>query len=66
MTIRLRGGRIVDPANGIDGEQRDLCFRDGRVVDLPPAQPAEQEFDASGCIVMAGGIDMHTTSAAAR
>lgn len=57
-TLRLRGGRIVDPANGVDAV-RDLCIRGGRIVELPADAPAE-EIDASGCVVMAGGIDMHT------
>jgi formylmethanofuran dehydrogenase subunit A len=58
-TVRLRGGRVIDPAHGIDGEVRDLLVRDGRIVeDLPTA--VDEEFDLSGCIVMAGGIDMHT------
>ena len=59
-TLRLRGGRIVDPANGIDGDVRDLCVRDGRIVELPAEAPVDEEFDATGCVVMAGGIDMHT------
>jgi len=58
--LRLRGGRIVDPANGIAGDVRDLCVRDGRIVDLPAQAPVDEELDASGCVVMAGGIDMHT------
>ncbi|MEZ0207372.1 formylmethanofuran dehydrogenase subunit A [Ideonella sp.] len=59
-TLRLRGGRIVDPTNGVDGETRDLFVRDGRIVALAPGEVATEEIDVSGCIVMAGGIDMHT------
>ncbi|HEV8315302.1 MAG TPA: amidohydrolase family protein, partial [Burkholderiaceae bacterium] len=59
-TLRLRGGRVVDPTNGIDGERRDVCMRDGRIVELPAQAAVDEEFDADGCIVMAGGIDMHT------
>ena len=30
-------GRVYDPANGLDGEVRDVCIRDGRIVaDVPP------------------------------
>ncbi len=59
-TLRLKGGRIYDPANGVDGEVRDLCVRDGRIVDLPAAEPVDREYDLSGMVVMAGGIDLHT------
>ncbi|AGU50220.1 formylmethanofuran dehydrogenase, subunit A [Variovorax paradoxus B4] len=58
-TLRLRGGRVIDPANGRD-ELRDLYLRDGRMVDLAPNEAATEEIDIRGCIVMAGGIDMHT------
>ncbi|WP_431122413.1 formylmethanofuran dehydrogenase subunit A [Variovorax paradoxus] len=58
-TLRLRGGRVIDPANGCD-EVRDLYVRDGRMVELAPHEAATEEIDIGGCIVMAGGIDMHT------
>jgi formylmethanofuran dehydrogenase subunit A len=59
-TLRLRGGRVIDPTNGVDGEVRDLFVRDGRLVTLAPNEAATDELDISGCFVMAGGIDMHT------
>jgi formylmethanofuran dehydrogenase subunit A len=58
-TLCLRGGRVIDPANGCD-EVRDLYVRGGRMVELAPNERATEEIDMSGCIVMAGGIDMHT------
>ncbi|MDP9929035.1 formylmethanofuran dehydrogenase subunit A [Variovorax paradoxus] len=58
-TLRLRGGRVIDPGNGCD-EVRDLYVRDGRMVELAPHEAATEEIDLGGCIVMAGGIDMHT------
>ena len=59
-TLRLRGGRVIDPTNGVDGELRDLFVRDGRIVTLTPGEAATDELDLTGCTVMAGGIDMHT------
>ena len=59
-TLRLRGGRVIDPANGVDGELRDLVLRDGRIVALAPGEAATEEIDIGGCVAMAGGIDMHT------
>lgn len=55
----LRGGRVVDPANGVD-EVRDLAVCDGRIVALDAHGSFDEDIDASGCVVMAGGIDMHT------
>jgi len=34
--------------------------RDGRIVELHPQDTVDREIDAGGCVVMAGGIDMHT------
>ena len=61
MLTRLKGGRIVDPMNGIDGEVRDLYIRGGRIV-AAPADPREADIviDVSGRVVMAGAIDIHT------
>ncbi|MGE3771814.1 MAG: formylmethanofuran dehydrogenase subunit A [Gammaproteobacteria bacterium] len=57
----LRGGRVYDPANGVDGEVRSIYLRDGRIV-AAPAEPGDirQTFDLAGCVVMAGGVDIHT------
>lgn len=57
----IRGGAVHDPANGIDGEVRDLWVSDARVVD-PPADPqarAARTLDARGLVVMPGGVDIH-------
>ena len=56
-TVRLRGGHVVDPARQVDAVQ-DVCFRDGRIVAAQAA--VDEDIDASGCVVMAGGIDLHT------
>lgn len=59
-TTRLRGGRVYDPANGVDGEVRDVVLQGGRIAALDPRAPAGEEIDAAGCIVLAGGIDLHS------
>lgn len=60
--LRITGGTVHDPANGIDGEVRDVCVEDGRIVaDLPADAP---RLDASGMVVMPGGIDIHAHIAA--
>jgi formylmethanofuran dehydrogenase subunit A len=59
-TLRIHGGKLFDPANGIDGQLRDLFVRDGRIVAADAREPATQHIDANGCIVMAGGVDLHS------
>lgn len=59
-TRRLRAGRVFDPVNGIDGEVRDVVMREGRIVEIDPREQVAEEIDASGCIVLAGGIDLHS------
>lgn len=56
--LRITGGRVHDPANGVDGEVRDVCIENGRVVaQLPPDAP---RLDARGMVVMPGGVDIHS------
>ena len=59
-TLQLCGGRVIDPANRVDGLVRDLFVRDGRIVEGPAAGDALQQIDLHGRIAMAGGIDLHT------
>ena len=55
--IRISGGRVHDPANNVDGEIRDLCLQDGKVVS--EVGPDARRIDARGMVVMAGGVDIH-------
>jgi formylmethanofuran dehydrogenase subunit A len=59
-SLLLRGPRIVDPANAGAASPRDLGVRDGRIVEPVAGEPWDEVIDASGCIAMAGGIDLHT------
>jgi len=59
--LKVSGGTVYDPANGIDGEVRDLWISGGKIVaapDDPNTKPA-RTVDATGLVVMPGGIDMH-------
>ncbi|MGE3846651.1 MAG: formylmethanofuran dehydrogenase subunit A [Gammaproteobacteria bacterium] len=61
MLTALKGGRVYDPSNGVDGEVRDLYLEDGRIVAAPrDGRPADASYDLAGCVVMAGAIDLHT------
>ena len=61
MLLKLTGGKIYDPAHGVNGEVRDLYVRDGALAAPAAAhERVDQEYDVRGRVVMAGAIDMHT------
>ena len=56
----LRGGRVIDPANGRD-ETADIAFGDGKVSAVGRNLRGDGEVvDASGLLVVPGLIDLHT------
>ena len=55
--LRIAQGRVYDPANGIDGEVRDICLDGGKVVEELPSHATR--IDARGMVVMPGGVDIH-------
>jgi formylmethanofuran dehydrogenase subunit A len=55
--IRITGGAVHDPANDVDGEIRDVCLNDGKVV--ADVGPGARRIDARGMVVMPGGVDIH-------
>ncbi len=60
MRILIKGGRLIDPANDIDGTH-DLYIADSHVVavgDGPTGFHADSVIDASGCNVIPGLIDL--------
>ncbi|HEV3031492.1 MAG TPA: dihydroorotase [Polyangia bacterium] len=64
MDICLRGGRVIDPARGMDADA-DVLLKDGVVArvgaGLAGGQPAGVRIvDARGCWVVPGLIDLHT------
>ena len=57
-SLRIVGGAVHDPANGVDGQVRDVCIEDGHIVEqLPQGVPT---LDARGMVVMPGGVDIHS------
>lgn len=57
----IRGGRLVDPAGGIDA-LRDVRIANGVVAEIAehlPSGDGEKVIDASGAVVAPGFIDMH-------
>lgn len=58
---RLKGGRVYDPEHGVDGETRDIYFRDDRIVPAPRSDASiDHDIDVTGKVVMAGAIDIHS------
>lgn len=60
MNISLKGGRVVDPANGVDRDL-DLHISGRHIValgDPPQGFTAEREIDATGHVVAPGLVDM--------
>src|SRR3954469_5683483 len=56
--LRITGGTVYDPANGIDGEILDICIEGGRIVrNLPDSAPT---LRVKGMVVMPGGVDIHS------
>lgn len=60
MLIKLTGGIVYDPANGIAGKQQDLYIQGGKIVNPSADATVVQEYDIRGKIVMAGAIDLHS------
>jgi formylmethanofuran dehydrogenase subunit A len=56
--LRIVGAAVYDPMNGIQGEVRDICIEDGRIVDQVPL--GTPTLNARGTIVMPGGVDIHS------
>ncbi|WP_295077445.1 amidohydrolase/deacetylase family metallohydrolase [Tabrizicola sp.] len=55
----LRGGRVIDPAHGIDG-LADVAFTAGLVAAVGQGLAGREVQDVSGLIVTPGLIDLHT------
>ena len=62
--LRIVNGRIYDPANSVDGEVRDVCVDGGKIV--ADVAPEARRLDASGLVIMPGGVDIHCHIAGAK
>ena len=65
MTLVIKNGRVIDPANSLD-EPKDLLIHKGRIkaIESPGSISFEagekpSVIDAKGCVVCPGLIDMH-------
>jgi dihydroorotase len=59
-SLLLTGGRVLDPATGLDGV-RDVLVTNGRIEQIAPRLPTEdlERIDCSGRLVLPGLIDTH-------
>ena len=60
MKLQIRGGRVIDPANGID-KVTDVFVAYGRITALgeaPEGYTPDQVIDAAGCYVLPGLVDL--------
>lgn len=61
--FKITGGRVCDPANHTTGTVADILINDSCIVDQLPqdVQPTQiRRINAAGCVIMPGGIDIHT------
>jgi dihydroorotase len=58
-TLRITGGRVIDPSQGLD-QVADLWIQGDQIAGIgPQSWTATQSLDATGKIVCPGLIDMH-------
>ncbi|MSU79613.1 MAG: formylmethanofuran dehydrogenase subunit A [Gemmataceae bacterium] len=60
--LRIKGGKVFDPANNVNGVVKDICLNNGKVV---ADVDGGRIIDATGMIVFPGGVDIHTHVAGA-
>ncbi|MEM3874193.1 MAG: formylmethanofuran dehydrogenase subunit A [Candidatus Bathyarchaeia archaeon] len=59
MELLIKNGFVYDPINGVDGEKMDIAIKDGKIVEKVNERRAKK-IDASGMVVMPGGVDIHS------
>ncbi len=59
-SLLLTGGRVIDPANGVDA-LADVLIENGKIAAVGPVAGAEraEQLDVSGLVVCPGLIDIH-------
>ena len=59
--FKIHGGYVYDPRHGIDGQVKDLWISNGKIVPEPtePGVRPTRTLDATGLVIMPGGVDMH-------
>ena len=63
--LRIINGQVYDPVNGISGETRDIYIRDKKIF-AGSVSPDIETIDAKGCVIMPGGVEIHSHVAGAK
>lgn len=58
--LLIKNGYVYDPTNKIDGEKIDIAIKNGKVVEASKLSKKAQVIEATGMVVMPGGVDIHT------
>lgn len=59
--LGILNGRIYDPANNKNGQIEDIWVKEGKIVSARDAnREKSQIIDATGLVIMAGGVDIHS------
>ena len=56
-STRILNGKVYDPINKVDGEIKDICIKDGKIVESVGDDATR--IDAAGMVIMPGGVDIH-------
>jgi formylmethanofuran dehydrogenase subunit A len=57
MEYILKNGIVYDPANGVNGEKKDVMFKDDKIVES--VSDNAKVIDVTDKIVMPAGVDVH-------
>jgi len=57
MEYILKNGIVYDPINEVNGEKKDVMFKDGKIVDN--VSDSAKVLDVTDKLVMAAGVDVH-------
>jgi formylmethanofuran dehydrogenase subunit A len=64
MSLLIKNGFVFDPLNKVKGEKMDICIENSKIVEKIK-KGRVKVCDASGMVVMPGGVDIHTHIAGA-
>ncbi len=53
----IKNGTVYDPKTQVKGEVKDICIKDGKIVDKVSSKA--KSIDAKGKTVMAGAVEVH-------